>query len=193
MKALVLKAQEIMNDKLKDYPHRLAHCYGVAKTAKELALIYHVNLEAAELVGLFHDYAKYDDIRLQKEMIDPIIVKRYEDYPVMYHAYAAAHALRMLLDVEDEAILSAIRCHVWGKPHMTTLDKILFVADYCEPNRTFSDRDGIYELARHHLDEAVCYCMKTSIEYLKQLGRTPSPESMEAYRYYMEVTRGITE
>ena len=37
--------------------------------------------------------------------------------------------------VNDPEILSAIACHTTGKPDMSLLDKILYIADYIEPRR----------------------------------------------------------
>ena len=105
-------AKKLINEKLKDHPKRLKHCYGVAETAKTLAMIYGVNVEKAELVGLFHDYAKYDAIVDQKKVIDPVIVDRFKDQPVIYHAYAAAYYIETFLNVYDKEVIDAIQCHV---------------------------------------------------------------------------------
>lgn len=192
MKDKIEKAKHLIQEKLKDHHARLVHSYGVAETARRLAFIYHVNPDAAEIAGLFHDYAKYDPLSEQIKDINPDIVKLYQDYPVIFHAYAAAHALSSLLDIHDESILSAIRCHVWGKPQMTTLEKIVFVADFCEPSRPFADRNDIYDMATTHLDAAVRYCMKASIDDLEKRGLHPSEASLKAYQYYMEVTNDVT-
>ena len=193
MTTLLEQAKCLVKEKLRDHPNRLAHSFGVAQTARKLALIHHVNPDAAELAGLFHDYAKYDPISEQIASIDPVVVEKFKNHPVIYHAYAAAHDITKLLGVEDEAVLSAIMHHVWGKPNMTTLEKILFVSDYCEPTRPFSDRAYIDDLAHNDLNEAVRYCMKSSIDDLEKRGLKPSPESIEAYHYYSEVKSGITK
>lgn len=192
MKQVIDQAKRLIDEKMKKYPKRLAHCYGVAKTARKLAVIHHVNPDRLEVAGLMHDYAKYDSMKSQKKHVDEQLIKKYKDYPVIFHAYAAAYAIEKKLDIHDEAILSPVRCHVWGKPHMTTGEKILFVADYCEPTRTFKDRDYIFELASKHLDEAVLYCMKSSMKDLKKRDLKPSKASKEAYQYYKEELRGST-
>ncbi len=185
-------AKQLINEKLNAYPNRLAHSYGVANTARKLAMIHHVNPDFLEIAGLMHDYAKYDSLINQTKNIDEHIIKEFKDHPVIYHAYAAAYKIETVLDIHEEAILSAVRCHVWGKPDMTTMDKILFVADFCEPNRPFDDKDYIYDLASHQLDAAVYYCMQKSMEDLEQRGLKPSEASLKAYQYYKEVTSGST-
>lgn len=36
-------------------------------------------------------------------------------------------------DIEDEEILMAIRSHTTGRPGMSLLEKIVYIADYMEP------------------------------------------------------------
>ncbi len=191
MTETIQKAKSLIKEKLKEHPKRLAHSFGVAETARKLAIIHHVNPDAAEIAGLMHDYAKYDTLDEQKKHVDQHLIVKYNDHPVIFHAYAAAFAAKHLLHIKDETILSAIACHVWGKPRMTTIEKILFVADFCEPTRPFDDRDVIYDLACHNLDAAVLYCMDASMKDLKKRKLRPSQASLEAYQYYKEVARGF--
>lgn len=191
MKQKIEQAKQLVNQKLEGHKKRLKHVYGVAQTAVQLAKHYDVNEDELELAGLMHDYAKFDDLEEQQKGLDEQTIQKYASHPVIFHALAAANAIEDKLDVHQETILSAVRNHVWGKPKMTVSDKILFVADFCEPNRTFEDKTYIYELAIKNLDQAVLYCMETSIQDLKRQGKTPSPQSLEAYQYYKEETRGI--
>ena len=41
------------------------------------------------------------------------------------------------LGLQDQEILRAIEIHTVGSSHMSTLDKIVYVADYIECNRDF--------------------------------------------------------
>lgn len=179
-----------VQEKLMNHPQRLEHVLGVADVAKKLANIYGVSEDKALIAGLFHDYAKYDTLEQQMNMMDLRWIKAYADYPVIYHAIAAANMLEHEFRVHDQDILNAIRYHVWGRKEMSTLEKIIFVADLCEPSRPFDDKTYIYDLATQNLDKAVCYCMKISIEHVVQEGFKPSIEQLEAYTYYQEVTRG---
>lgn len=177
-------------EKMENHPKRLKHCYGVAETAVKLAKIYHVPEDKAMIAGLFHDYAKHDSLQDQMNMINLRWIKAYASYPVIYHAIAASNMLEHEFHVHDHDILDAIRYHVWGRKEMSVLEKIIFVADACEPNRKYPDIDHIFELATKDLDEAVLYCMEQSIEDVKKKGFTPSDEQIEAYHYYQEVKRG---
>jgi len=182
--------EQKVKHKLGAHEMRLRHVYGVAETAQKLARLYHVSKEKAWIAGIFHDIAKYDALEDQLNMMDLRWIKAYVDYPVVYHAIAAANILEHEFKVHDQDVLNAIKHHVWGRKNMSTLEKIIFVSDYCEPNRGFEDSPMIYDMATKDLDEAVCYCMKASMDHLIRQGLVPSEEQIEIYQYYQEVTRG---
>jgi len=178
--------------KLGDHPKRLKHVIGVKDTAVALAEIHGVNVEHAAIASLFHDVTKYDPIEEQTSLLDQETVLRYQAYPVMYHALSAAKLLEMKYGIHDEDLLNAIRHHIWGSPRMSKLEKIIFIADSCEPNRQFADAPMIFELAKKDLDHATLVAMKASIDYLENKGLSPSQEQLDAYQYYQEVIRGKT-
>lgn len=181
------------HEKLKDHPRRLKHVQGVAETAVKLAEIHGIDTTKATIAGYWHDTSKYDEVFVQIKDLDQALINQYRDYPVIYHALAAAKSLEMEFGINDSDILASIRHHVWGKPKMGTLEKIIFVADSCEPNRGYEDSEMVFHLAIQDLDEAVRYCMKQSIDHVIAKGKTPSQEQMEAYHYYMEEKRGKTQ
>lgn len=188
MEYLIKLAKKQVDKKLKKHPARLKHVYGVAETAQKLAHIYGVNPSEAYIVGLYHDYAKYD--RRSKKHLTKKEIKVVSKYPVMYHAYEAAYCIQENLAIDKTYMINAIRSHVWGRPDMHVLEKIIFVSDMCEPNRSFKDAKDIYKLATKDLDKAVLKCMKISIDDVKNKKKKPSPMQLEAYKYYKEVQRG---
>ena len=114
------------------------HSQGCADTAKELAKLFNLDENKAYLAGLIHDCAKnFDDAHLLdlikneiKEGFDPSELKN----PKTYHAIVGAYFARKEFEIDDEEIISAIRCHTIGKTNMTTFEKIIFLADKIEPN-----------------------------------------------------------
>lgn len=180
-------------EKLKDHPNRLKHVEGVAETAVKLAVIHHADEQKAMIAGLWHDTSKYDPVHIQTAHLSREDIEAYQAYPVIYHAMAAVKTLEMEFDIHDHEILNAIRHHVWGHPDMGLLEKIIFVADSCEPNRGFEDSDDVFQLATTHLDEAVIYCMKQSIDHVIAKGKTPSAEQIQTYQTYLEEHSGKTE
>ena len=70
--------------------------------------------------------------------------------------------------ITDKDILDPIRSHIWGRVKMSMYEKVVFVADYAEPNRKFFDPYEIYELALKDIDLAVLKCMTLTLRYLEK-------------------------
>ena len=81
---------------------------------------------------------------------------------------------------ENPAVVAAIRSHTTGKPNMNTLEKIIYVADYMEPNRDFPGVEKLRSLAWEDLDAALQLGLEMTIDMLHSQGRTVSSESEEA-------------
>ena len=159
---------------------RYEHTLGVAYTAAALAMCYGEDILKAELAGILHDVAKAkksselkDDM---KGYIDPYTDGDYvaliaDKAPQILHAIYAPYLAKRDYKIEDKDILSAIRWHTTGKKDMTMLEKIVFVADYIEPNRKkLPDLDRIRTLSFHDISEAVKVIAKSTIEYLGSQG-----------------------
>ncbi|MFA5471335.1 MAG: bis(5'-nucleosyl)-tetraphosphatase (symmetrical) YqeK [Acholeplasmataceae bacterium] len=188
---------EIIKDavikKLEHDSMRLNHTLGVYETAIKLAKHYKLDVEKVAIASLFHDYAKNDSIEDTKAILDPKIIEKYKAFPVMYHALSAAKQLEEKFYITDKDILDPIRSHIWGRVKMSMYEKVVFVADYAEPNRKFFDPYEIYELALKDIDLAVLKCMTLTLRYLEKQDIKPNLEQIEAYHYYMEVNSGKTK
>ena len=66
---------------------------------------------------------------------------------------------------------------------MTLLEKILYVADYMEPNRDFPGVQKLRELAFEDIDAAMVLGLKMTVALLQQQGRSVCPESKEALQW----------
>lgn len=184
------KLRAFVKEKFIYHKDRYLHTCGVEEVAIELARIYDISLEKASITALTHDMLKYDPVLDQIKYLDEETISKFKDIPVMYHAYAAAAYIKKELNITDQEIIDAVKYHVWGRSHMTTLEKILYVADFAEPNRAFHEAKKIREIAKKDLDLALVLAMKSSIDYLIEKGIKPSIEQYEAFHYYEEVTRG---
>ena len=159
---------------------RYEHTLGVAYTAASLAMCYGEDILKAELAGILHDVAKakksFELKDYMKEYIDPYTDGDYvaliaDKAPQILHAIYAPYLAKKDYKIEDKDILSAIRWHTTGKKDMTMLEKIVFVADYIEPNRKkLPDLDRIRTLSFHDISEAVKVIAKSTIEYLGSQG-----------------------
>lgn len=174
---------------------RYIHTLGVAEEAKKLAKVYGDDelVKKAEYAGLLHDcakdYPKEMKLRFCKEYHVPLddIMKKQID---LVHPFLGAEVARREYKVEDTEILEAIKWHTTGKPNMSVLEKIVFIADYIEPNReNFDGLEKARELAYKDLDEAMKYILENTIEYVKERGKMLHPYSLEALEYYRNIRK----
>ena len=173
---------------------RYIHTLGDAEEAQKLAAVYGDAelVKKAEYAGLLHDCAKDypDDMkkRFCKEYhvpVDDVMKKQLG----LIHPFLGAEVAKREYGVEDEDIIGAIRWHTTGKPEMTVLEKIVFIADYIEPNRKpFDGLEKARKLAYENLDKAMAYILESTIEYVKERNRALHPYSVEALEYYKRIT-----
>ena len=168
---------------------RYAHSLGVSAAAACMAMRYDISLvEKAYLAGLVHDAAKCltDAEKLAMAERKGLSVNEYEkSSPGLLHAEENSLAELRQLGVTDPEILSAIRLHTLGKPGMTTLEAILYVADYAEPDRPDVPYfRAIREAAFRDLDEACWLTAKTAVDYTRSKGQDVDPRSLETLAFY---------
>lgn len=173
---------------------RFEHTQGVMYTAACLAMRYGLPMQQAQLAGLLHDCAKAipDEEKLKlckKYGIEVSDVEKAN--PSLLHAKLGAFLARDQYGVQDDEILHAIYVHTTGQPGMNMLDKILFIADYIEPNR---DKQPNLEYARKvafwDLNQAMEGILYDTLEYLKQSGKEIDPLTQETYDYYASNREG---
>ena len=104
---------------------------------------------------------------------------------VILHARTGAAMARELFHVSEE-IQNAIRWHTTGKPDMTTLEKILYLADFIEPTRDFPGLDELRELAYKDLDAAMALALSLSMGDIRRRGHEVYKDTLDAYRWYCE-------
>lgn len=169
---------------------RLAHVRRVRATARSLAERYGAPLEAAEVAGLMHDYARSlpDDVLLAQARQRGLVVDHSEEVqPILLHGPVAAALLLEQGLVTDTAILDAIRWHTTGRQGMGLLEKVIWLADYIEPGRTFPGVERIREAAREDLDKALLLGLDNSLTYLIKRGWLIHPYSIQARNWLVSV------
>ncbi len=172
---------------------RYLHTLGVAFTATSMAMVHGADIEKAETAGLLHDCAKClgdkESIRLcEKEHIEVTQMERRN--PSLLHAKAGVAVAREEYGITDEEILGAIRWHTTGKPGMTKLEKIIFIADYIEPGRCEAPGlPGIRRLAFQDLDACMLQILSDTLQYLKETGKEIDSATEETRAYYAELIK----
>ena len=66
---------------------------------------------------------------------------------------------------------------------MTTLEKILYIADYMEPNRDFPGVETLRHLAYTDLDKALKTGLEMTLQMLQKNNQEISPASAEAIAF----------
>lgn len=163
-------------------PNRVAHVLGCRDTAVELAKRWGADETDAARAGILHDITKALDGPLQLTLCaayGKILDDFSRRYPKTLHALTGSLVAERIFG-ENEAVVSAIRCHTTGRADMNTLEKIIYVADYMEPNRNFPGVERLRSLAYEDLTGALKLGLEMTMEHLKEQGSEASPESREA-------------
>jgi len=176
-----VKLDEILNKLKQTLPEkRFTHTLAVCEVAVQLAERFGVDKDQAYLAALLHDCARGLNTEQQLEYCRKHEIE-LDDYmksdinPV--HALIGAHMAEREFGVTDNDVLNAIHRHVVGCEDMTLLDKIIFVADGIERNRTGNDAENARAAAKNNLNEAVVIVATTIKSYYLQ-GKPMHPHSI---------------
>ncbi len=166
-------------------PDRVKHVLGCRDTAVALAKRWGADLTDAARAGILHDITKAIDGPLQLTlcreygtMLDDFSVR----YPKTLHALTGSLVAERIFG-ENEAVVSAIRHHTMGKADMSLLEKIIYVADYMEPNRDFPGVEKLRQLAYTDITQALKLGLEMTLVHLANQGDEVSPESKDALLY----------
>lgn len=165
---------------------RVAHVAGCESEAVRLAMHYGENAESAAEAGALHDITKKlsrEEQLILCEKYGIILDKDQLANLKLLHAITGAELARDEFGVSDE-VYNAIRWHTTGKPDMTLLEKIIYMADYIEPTRDFPGVDELRELAYSDLDAAMRLGLEMSLEDVKSAGVEPHKDTVDALRWY---------
>lgn len=176
---------DIIKEELKQIlsEKRYIHSIGVMEMAMELAQIYNIDIETAQIAGLLHDNAKEmtDDEMLQYVKENNIQISETEKNSVkLLHSKIGADIAKKKYGVSEE-IAKAIEYHTTTNPNMDTLAKIIYVSDKIELNRKTEkyDIEAERKLAKEDLDKAMLLIINDVTKYLIEQGKLIAIESIE--------------
>ena len=163
-------------------PKRYQHSLGVAKTAESLAKHYGADAQKAYLAGLVHDYAK--EIPTEETLL--LLREKYAFFPDamalrrprLLHAPLGACMVQHRFGIYDPEVLDAIRYHTTGKANMSLLAKIIYIADFIEPNRSYPDVEKLREMAYEDIDKAILFAIDYTIRTLMDQQMVIHPDTM---------------
>ncbi len=168
---------------------RFVHSVGVEYTAATLAFIWGEDIDRARTAALLHDYAKClsAEDKLKKAKKFGLEISDYQmQFPDLLHGKLGAYYAEKKFGIDDPEILSAITYHTTGHPDMCLLDKIIFIADYIEPNRKpIRDLEDIRKEAYYDIDACIIHILKNTLEYLQEKGYVIDDMTEKTYFYYV--------
>ncbi len=169
-------------------PDRFDHTLGVAYTSASMAFTYGADVQKALIAGMLHDCAKCmshdEQIKIcEKNKIEISDIERRNHS--LLHAKVGMYLARTKYEIDDPEILGAIRWHTTGKEDMSLLEKIVYIADFIEPNRKeLEDMEIIRKEAFTDIDLCLAHILHNSVIYLKTIGKECDDTTMKAYNYY---------
>ena len=162
----------ILREKLK--PSRYEHSCNVAAAAVELAERYGGDRDKAYLAGLLHDIEKNAPFEEQQkymlqlgDALEPEVLETKK----LWHA-------------------PAVKYHTTGRPGMTLLEKIIYVADFISAERDYNGVEEVRETALRDLDEACFVGAEYVLKKLLKKGRLLNADTVGLYN---EEARFLTE
>ncbi len=165
---------------------RIPHIRGTEETAAALARRWGADEETARRAAILHDCTKYwtpaEHLTFCDQYGEPLTPLERSEEKLM-HAKSGAAVAEHRFGASQEAA-SAIRYHTTGRGNMSLLEKIIYIADFIEPNRTFSGVESMREAAFRDLDAAVGLGTGCCIAEMKQRGKTIDPNTQAAYHCY---------
>lgn len=161
---------------------RLQHILRVEQMSKNLAYQHHLDESKAQLAGLMHDLAKYfpPSKLLEKAKAEGLEIDSvFADSPHLLHAEVGAIVAREEFGIEDEEILDAISDHTLGRPGMSLLSCVVYLADTLEPGRGHSpELETLRQLSSQNLYRAVWQTSDYTIRYLLATQRLIHPRAI---------------
>lgn len=170
---------------------RFKHIEGVVDVSKALARKAGCDEHLAEIAAWIHDACK--------QVKDEELVRMARHYGLqltdleahhghLLHGPVAAELAMHELGITNEDVLNAIAEHTLGAVPMSTLSKILYLADALEQSRPEDFRRPIWEAldfdGTFDLDNALVVACEQGIKHLKETGRPIHPRTEEVRDYY---------
>ncbi|MBT5954978.1 HD domain-containing protein [bacterium] len=167
---------------------RFDHSLRVAVQARALAKHWNLDETIAYSAGILHDIAKQltpDSVKIKSLPLDPLETL-FKTYPKIWHSFFGPSLANHEIPGISPKILNAMKWHSTGKSKMSSLEKIVFIADFIEPGRTFNEVEKARELAFKSLDSCVFYIANYSILSLVERQLVIHPYTLKCRNHYLK-------
>ncbi len=169
---------------------RKIHTEGVRQTAMKLAEKFGEGnpelIEKAELAALYHDMYRGVSVDVLNYYVKHLDLdeKRYKDNANLAHGKIAAIVIQRDFDEKDQDIINAVSYHTTGRPEMSLLEKIIYIADAVEPNRSYPGVHSLRDILEHDLDKAVLQSLTNTINYVRSEKKFLDEDTVLAKEYF---------
>ena len=166
-------------------PKRIPHVLGTEKTAAALAERYGADIHKARIAALLHDSTKRLSMEEQLALCEyyHIALDELERKALkLLHAKTGAALARDVYGADDD-IYHAILWHTTGKPDMTLLEKVIYLADFIEPSRDFDGVDALRAAVWEDLDKGLEMGLAMTVEEMTEMGNPVHRNTLEALDY----------
>jgi predicted HD superfamily hydrolase involved in NAD metabolism len=175
---------------------RLNHILRVEETAIKLAQYHGLDWERVAQAGLLHDLAKYFKPKHLLELakaegleLDPMD----EINPHLLHADVGAIVARDEFGVSDAEVLAAVRNHTLGRPGMSLISCVVFLADSTEPGRGDTvELNELRKLSRKNLYRAVLQTCEDSMRSLFATQALIHPRVLQTRNWALQMAQQST-
>lgn len=147
--------------------HRYKHTEGVVKAAKAYAKRYGADVFKAEVAAWFHD--------------------TYKEAGPLGHGPKAAEEIQKQFGISDPDIINAIKYHTTNRPGMSTLEKVVKMADLLEENRDYPDAEKLRRAMTDDLDESMLLLLREEQKILIGRGQPYDPLTDEAVAWLEDI------
>lgn len=194
---MIKEIKEDLEELYKNKQKRLKHIYGVRDMALYLGKKYDCDLYKLEVAALLHDATKYytkeENIKVITENFNNAeeILTGYNEF--IYHGFSAKVLAEKKYHITDSDILNSIMYHTIGKPNMTDYEKIIFIADYTEINRTYESCIKVRKILEDDIDLAVYTAIDNSIRFYESINDDVPQMAYQAREYYKQIKESYND
>ncbi len=165
-------------------PKRQAHSLRVAELAAKRAVQLQISEKKAIEAALLHDCGKNLDEN-SSYLEGFTLPTTWGEVPKeVAHQFAGAFVCEQHFGITDGEILDAVRYHTSGRPNMSTLEKLIFLADMLEPERSYDCVDTLRSLFWKDIDECLTVALFETLKFLEKKGGEVYPLTRKAYEFY---------
>lgn len=154
------------------------------ETAHGIANAYHEPPTWIRIAALLHDMTKEMHPKKIHHLVPPHIQALHHEFPSIWHSKSAKYLAKHLFNIDHSDCFLAIESHTTGRANMTTIEKIIFVADAIEPGRKTDPQKNRFNQACHNLDAVVAHITHATIQKLMAHAKKIHPDTLACWNYY---------